>query len=478
MKNKQKNISTIIIEEIEKNSDNSYKDQFLLIKEEIKLNILNNLEEKNEYQNILEKISSLVVLIQEIFREKIQQLINQYESNIRRDEQTIRILYKNLLTQKLKENSLENKIRLLAIKEKEYELVKDKTGAYVKDGEIVYNNQKDNEIIILRAENSNLKNIVDNYEKIIKEKNQKYDNLKNKYNKIQNKLNNNINFQKLKIPNININLSDSTNITNIDNIFHSSIIQDISYRSNCKNNKYLQSKNNSKLNNIPNKYCLSSRNLLQNRQHYLINKDIFNLKSNNNHLNKKIKKISPIENQKEICSLKKRHYKIEDSFQTNYKKNQFNLLQSYTSNSSKNIEKSPESKKITNNSKENKISSYKRKNNSQKNDYTNSNNNKMNFKRNKLNKTSIESENIQKSYLSSIPFNKEKELSNRVLKEEKHNYNRYKLIYCKTKREINKSKNNENLYKNSTKKYNNNINTNKIFLSSSMKKNGTKRKII
>ena len=49
-------------------------------------------------------------------------------------------------------------------------MVKEKTGAYVKDGQIVFNKQKDNEIIILRQENSNLKSTVEKYEKTIKEK--------------------------------------------------------------------------------------------------------------------------------------------------------------------------------------------------------------------------------------------------------------------------------------------------------------------
>ena len=62
---------------------------------------------------------------------KMKKSIEQYESIMRRDEQTMRILYKNLLTYKLLKDSLDNKIRLLLIKEKEYELIKDKTGAYV-----------------------------------------------------------------------------------------------------------------------------------------------------------------------------------------------------------------------------------------------------------------------------------------------------------------------------------------------------------
>ena len=68
-------------------------------------------------------------------------------------------------------------------------------------------------------------------------------------------------------------------------------------------------------------------------------------------------------------------------------------------------------------------------------------------------------------------MNKEKENTNRVRKENIHN-NKYQLIYCKTKRE----NNSKNLYnkKNNYKKFN--IDTNKIFLPSSVKKSVKKIK--
>ena len=161
---------SIQIPEIDIILNKSFKTQLNQLKEEIESLILINLENKLQSQNIFDKITLLISVLHEFSNEKLQKILNQYESLIKRDEQTIRILYKNLLTHKLLKDSLDNRIRLLLIKEKEYELIKDKTGAYVKNGEIFYNKQKDNEIIILRTENSNLKNIVENYEKIITEK--------------------------------------------------------------------------------------------------------------------------------------------------------------------------------------------------------------------------------------------------------------------------------------------------------------------
>ena len=42
-------------------------------------------------------------------------------------------------------------------KEKEYNLIKEKTGIFVQNGTVIFNDRKDNEIFILRQENSNLK---------------------------------------------------------------------------------------------------------------------------------------------------------------------------------------------------------------------------------------------------------------------------------------------------------------------------------
>jgi len=470
-KEEKKEKLAIEIGEIDNFIDINQKNKLFQIKEEIEKYILDNLQDKLECQKILEYISSIISSVQEIFKNKMKKSIEQYESIMKRDEQTMRILYKNLLTYKLLKDSLDNKIRLLLIKEKEYELIKDKTGAYVKNGEIFYNKQKDNEIIILRQENSNLKNVVENYEKIISEKSLLYDNLKNKYNNFQTKLNNNKNnIKKHAIPNININLNDSSSLTNIDNNLHSD-------KKNNKNFNYLRYKNISKINSIPFNNCLSSRSLIKKPYVDLSPKDIFNVKKkSSSHSNENKKKFSSFENPKEICSLKKKHFKREDTFNNNLKLSKFNLLQVYTANSSKSINKSPQNKKTTFSS-DIKISSYYSKNNySQKVNYTN---NKNNVNKNKNSKFSIESDNVQKSILSSIPFNKDRDNYNRFIKNEKNGYNRYQLIYCKTKRENHSYKNiKNNLYNNNKNYYKklNNISTNKIFLPLNMKKNGAKTK--
>ena len=461
--------------------NNSLKSQINQIKEEIQSLIINNCQNKFQSQNIIDKITLIISILFELFKKKFQKILNKYESIIRRDEQTIRILYKSLLTHKLLKDSLDNKIRLLLIKEKEYELIKEKTGAYVKKGEIFYNKQKDNEIIILRIENSNLKNILENYEKIISEKGLLYENLKKKYYNLEKKLNtiNKNTSKKLSAPNINNNLNESPNVAHINyNAYHCSV--DLhnnnhikkqwndSYNKNEKNFNYIKYKNISKINkNIPFNNSISSKNLFQNSVFDLSPRDIFGIKKNTSKskFNEKSKKFS-FDNQKDICTLKKKKCKIDEVFNYHFKKNQFNLLQSYTANSSKTVHKSSSSKKLSAYSNDIvKIPSYHNKNNySQKINFSNKKTKKI------VNGGSIETEIFHKSYISNISSNKEKGNNNRVRKESA-NINKYQLIYCKTKRE----NNSKNLYnkKNNYIKFNK-IDTNKIFLPSSVKKNEKK----
>jgi hypothetical protein len=299
---------------------------------------------------------------------------------MKKDEQTIRRLYKNIISNKLLKDSLDNKIRLLLIKEKEYEIIKDKTGAFFRNGEIVYNKQKDNEIIILRAENSNLKNIIENYENIITEKDLLYNSLKSKYNNALYKINKN-KPKNLSIPNININLNDSSHLTNIDNntfnysttLNKSEKPMNTSENRQCPQFNYLKFKNISKNKSIPYNYSLSFKNLFKNSLLDLSPKDIFGAKNKNtksmSKINKKTKKIcfenknqNQNKNPKEICSLKKKKFKIDMVFrnQNNYNKN--NLLRAYTSNSARNIKKSPAPPKISTFSNEAKISTFRCKN--------------------------------------------------------------------------------------------------------------------
>ena len=278
---------------IENLANNQSKEKLIKLKDEINL-ALYNIKDKLEFQKIFKNISSIISIILSIAIE-INKTNQIYESFLKRDEQTIRILYKNLLTQKLLKESLENKLRLSNKKEKEYELIKEKTGAYIKNGKIIYNKQKENEIIILRQENSNLKDMIKNYEKLIKEKDILYDNLNYEYNKDKKDSSKIIKKKKIYIPNISFNLNNSNNLVNIDNIYTCRINKDKTKKllknfnkNNYTNFNYLKYKNFSKINNIPLNNCLTSRNNMQISADNINQKDIY-LKRLHNSKNKEKK---------------------------------------------------------------------------------------------------------------------------------------------------------------------------------------------
>ena len=86
---------------------------------------------------------------------------SQYENILRAYEQKIRKLYENIFNLELNRKILEESNKNLLRKEKEYELIKQKTGVIVLNGKIINNSRKENEIYILRKENSILKDIIE-----------------------------------------------------------------------------------------------------------------------------------------------------------------------------------------------------------------------------------------------------------------------------------------------------------------------------
>ena len=451
------------LKDIENLANNQSKEKLIKLKDEINL-ALYNIKDKLEFQKIFKNISSIISIILSIAIE-INKTNQIYESFLKRDEQTIRILYKNLLTQKLLKESLENKLRLSNKKEKEYELIKEKTGAYIKNGKIIYNKQKENEIIILRQENSNLKDMIKNYEKLIKEKDILYDNLNYEFNKDKTDSSKIIKKKKIYIPNISFNLNNSNNLVNIDNIYTCRINKDKTKKllknfnkNNYTNFNYLKYKNFSKINNIPLNNCLTSRNNMQISADNINQKDIY-LKRLHNSKNKEKKELYiNSDSQNDISTLLKKPLQGKEAL--NLKKQKFNLLEAYNTGSSNNMNKFNVSKRLSNYfKKEISASFYSKNNKSLLNN--NSKKNKSNSNNRGINKNSFETETIQKSYISNIPFNKYKK-SKKISKE-----------INKTKKEDENEKN-RNEYccgKNYYKKYSN-IDTKKIFLQNSIIKKG------
>ena len=138
--------------------------------------------------------------------------ISQYENMLRKYENNYRNLIKKEFQYKLQNETLEYKLEEYMEMEDEFEEMK--TKFKYEDGKFLENDRKDNEIIIIRQENSNLKKIISRLEKDIEEKNKiisetekKYQSVKEKLEETEKELNlfSNIDFSNLNIQNISNN---------------------------------------------------------------------------------------------------------------------------------------------------------------------------------------------------------------------------------------------------------------------------------
>ena len=141
---------------------------------------------------------------------------NQYENIIRKLEEKERYLNKIIFQNNLQKDAMENKMGELMDMEEEFEEMK--TKLKYDEGRFLENDRKDNEIIILRRENSNLKQSISKLEEEALNFKNEIENNKNEINNLQNeikKLNIKIeDLQKqnenLKANNINININNIT----------------------------------------------------------------------------------------------------------------------------------------------------------------------------------------------------------------------------------------------------------------------------
>ncbi len=89
--------------------------------------------------------------------------INQLENILKKLEEKERNLIKLVFKYKLQKDAMKNKIEDLLDIEDEYEELKEKLK--YEDGRFLENDRKDNEILILRQENTNLKKVISDNEK-------------------------------------------------------------------------------------------------------------------------------------------------------------------------------------------------------------------------------------------------------------------------------------------------------------------------
>ena len=150
-----------------------------------------------------------------------EDIISQYENIIKNLEAKQRNLTKINFQQKLQIDAMENKIEEYMEMEDEFEEMK--TKLKYEDGRFLNNDRKDNEIIIIRGENSILKSEINKLEEHIKnienEKNEK-DKKINELNKQLEQLKNKIDEKQSEAnspPSININISNVNSNDNINN---------------------------------------------------------------------------------------------------------------------------------------------------------------------------------------------------------------------------------------------------------------------
>ena len=190
-----------------------------------------------------------------------------YEALLKKEENIIRKLYSDLMHEKVLKEILEEKIFSLSKIQRDYELISEKTGVIVCDGKIISDGRKDNEINILRKENSTLKNVIYQKEKEIKE-------LNNELKKYKDK-NNNLIFPNLSQRDFTINNNFSSTTRNF-------------YKSYKIQTKLL---NINKIDKTIDKSSMSNNINKNKKQNDIINKDKI-ISVNKNQFNNKIKKFS------------------------------------------------------------------------------------------------------------------------------------------------------------------------------------------
>jgi hypothetical protein len=237
-----------------------------------KLNSLKSFILSGATSNIDKKIDEYFIIIYNL----LEGLINitkansiQNESMHRKNEEKIRILYSKNFNKKLMNDILENRINILSKKEKEYELLKLKTGAIVCNGQIICNERKDNEIIILRTENSLLKSAIKNNEDLLKEKNDIINALNNDITTFKSQLDELNKYRHGKyssFSNINININESKTDYNQKTIInkkplccYNNTLQAFKSKKNLGINNQNETNNNNALKNIYSAYQMNSQ---------------------------------------------------------------------------------------------------------------------------------------------------------------------------------------------------------------------------
>ena len=362
--NNSKNTNSSNYSNLLQNADINIDSFILLLYKELFLNN-KSFGNDNYYKNCQKKLTSLLNNernnpnafgdILKVFNESIKRIIdtklkeinsslNQYKSNLLFLEQSNRHLVKHNFLKQTKIDILENEIDSYIEMEEEFDEMKEKLK--YENGKFLHNEKKENEILILRAENSNLKKIIDKNERTIEEKESIIESIKKKSSSMLNTNNNTIknSFELNDTDNPifqhqNHNKKCGHNTSNITNYKSYNNIQ--KYKSpkndlNYKTNNNSQRSNNKRLSyGENNAYQNSKKNIIGNR---VTTKELISKRIKNKVLN--MKKIRRINN--DSCL---EHYNKSSAHITN------SIISNNSNSSSKRIKKNLNSyfKNIKNN---------------------------------------------------------------------------------------------------------------------------------
>ena len=139
--------------------------------------------------SLIDKIfSKIKLLLRELDVYQNNKFLKIYEPILIHHEKEIRKRIGNEFVLRSNIILLENKIKILQKKEEEYEQLKKLTNVSVENGQFFFTDKKENEIIILKTENSNLKKVILKYEKELEKKMKREIELENSKNNLEKKL--------------------------------------------------------------------------------------------------------------------------------------------------------------------------------------------------------------------------------------------------------------------------------------------------
>ena len=168
--NSEKELNLKDYTDITHNFINNFKKHIINLKEQLAHGISKEgNEDKDKINKVIDKIIKEIKTLFNNYIDEIKSSYSkQYENILRSYEQKIRNLYENKFSLELNIKILEESNKNLLRKERENELIREETGIIVLGGKVINNNKKENEIIILRKENSILKDVIEKQKQELK----------------------------------------------------------------------------------------------------------------------------------------------------------------------------------------------------------------------------------------------------------------------------------------------------------------------